>query len=265
MNPTDSPNPTPSPSNSPSKTISPTNQSNKPSAVPTLSREPSKSAGPSATKFPSESPSISDEPSYTSMPSRSPSVSNAPSMTEFPSASTFCSASRSDALVLSMEYFNDGILNGWTGVSSTTTLLGQSYLQFDVGDKPTKSVKLPSGTRNVHVEFLFYEIRSWDGNNPNYGPDKFFVYVNNRLLDLGLFQLGVNESSQGYTNAIRWQHQTISNIPSVVDVHTVVLDIPEMYLTSGTLTLGFQAATKDSGPLNEPGGLDNLKIVACSA
>ena len=84
-------------------------------------------------------------------------------------------------------------------------------------------------------------------------------------LDLGLFPLGVNELSQGYTGAIRWQHQATFNIPTYADLHAVVLDIPEKYLTSGTLTLGFQVATKDTGLFITLGGLDDLKIIACSA
>jgi hypothetical protein len=125
-------------------------------------------------------------------------------------------------------------------------------------------VSIPTGTKSVHVEFLFYEAGSWDGNDPVYGPDKFYVYVNNNLVDLGFFKNGVDENAQGYTKGIQWRHTSLPPFPPVF-IHSVSLDIPEKYLTSGTFTLGFEASTVDTGPLNEPGAIDDLKIVACSA
>jgi hypothetical protein len=187
-------------------------------------------------------------------------------MTEFPSASFFCSESRSDAIILSMENFDDGLTNGWTGVSiPVDQCFGDNCIILVLGNKPTKTVMLPSGTRSVHVQFDFYEIFNWNGDDPIEGPDKFYVYINNQLLDLGVFKLGDRESVQGYNNGIRWRHESVITIPQFLDTHIVDLDIPEKYLTSGTLSLGFQTLISGNANTVAIGGVDDLKIVACSA
>jgi hypothetical protein len=186
-----------------------------------------------------------------------------PIVSDLPSASTVCSENSVGMAVVSDKDFDDGVLDGWTGMLfalSKCTIGG--CIVIDKGHKPTKTALIPSGKNSVHVEFKFYEAGSWDDDTLPYGPDKFYVYVNDNLVDLGAFQHGVDENAQGYTKGIRWK---LSNDFTAlgVNVHSVLLDIPEKYLTTGTLTLGFEASTVDVATMNEPVAIDNLKIVAC--
>jgi hypothetical protein len=120
------------------------------------------------------------------------------------------------------------------------------------------------------VTFQFYEIDSWDGDSTLYGKDKFVVRVNNNLVDLGFFATGTSEAANGNAGGILWSHtyttgQTNLGFLSFGDQkHSVVLDIPNSYLTTGSLKLEFEAIVNESPP-NETGGIDDLRIVACPA
>jgi hypothetical protein len=185
-------------------------------------------------------------------------------MTESPSVTSFCSESRSDATILSMEDFDNGVLNGWTGVPyPVEECFDATCIIFAEGDRPKKTVKLPSGTMNIHVEFVFYEMGFWDGDDSIDGPDKFLIRVNDKLVDLGTFLQDFPDANQGYVGGIRWKYQSFFDVV-FLGAHNVVLDIPEKYLSSGTLTITFQTSMTNF-PANEFGGLDDLKIVACSS
>lgn len=79
-----SPGPTPNPTPGPTPTSDLASDS--PSAMPTVTNQPSFSIQPSLTSNPSAVPSLSDEPSSTNPPSFSPSLSVQPSITDMPSA-----------------------------------------------------------------------------------------------------------------------------------------------------------------------------------
>jgi large repetitive protein len=202
-------------------------------------------------------------------PSGFPSLS--PSLSEMPSTRSVCSQLRSDATLLFNENFENGSLTGWTGAtiesgaqSSFSKFLGR----FGMGQRPSKVFTLPPSIRNVRVEFLFYEIDSWDGNNSRYGPDKFFVYINNFKVDLGFFSQSTSESASGNIGGILWSHSSISSPASLGFLsfsdqkHSVTLDIPLSYLQSGSLKIDFEAGVSE-GALNETGGVDDLKIFGC--
>ena len=83
-------------------------------------------------------------------------------------------------------------------------------------------------------------------------------------LNLGFFKNKVAESDKGITNGIRWQHQNIFNSLLYFGIHAITLDIPNQYLTLGTLNLGFEALTVENFPkVTDFGGLADLKIIAC--
>ena len=121
------------------------------------------------------------------------------------------------------------------------------------------------------MTFQFYEIDSWDGDSTLYGKDKFVVRVNNNLVDLGFFSMNTSEVASGTAGTILWSHTYTTGQVNLGfesgwtdQKHSVVLDIPSSYLTTGNLKLEFEAVVNESSP-NETGGIDDLKIVACPA
>lgn len=135
-----------------------------------------------------------------------------------------------------------------------------------------KTLVLSPATTKVRVTFDFYQIDSWDGNG-FHGPDKFKVFVNDNLVDLGFFTKEDSDNiATGITpldGGIRWRREYVDTIranifgPAVDERHKVTIDIPERYLSpSGSFTLQFFADVSE-GNLNEPAGIDNLRIISC--
>lgn len=135
-----------------------------------------------------------------------------------------------------------------------------------------KSFELSPATTKVRVQFDFYQIDTWDGNT-FLGPDKFKVFVNNNLVDLGFFTKETTDNrASGSTpvdGGIRWRREYIDSSRSrifgttVDERHHITIDIPENQLApSGILTLQFFADVNE-GNGNEPAGIDNLVIVSC--
>ena len=136
-----------------------------------------------------------------------------------------------------------------------------------------KTFVLSSDTAMVRVQFDLYQIDSWDGDSTLRGPDKFKVFVNDHLVDLGFFAAADSDnivrSGTAVDGAIRWKCDYIDSSkarifgPVVDKRHGVTIDIPESFLSpSGALTLQFFADVSE-GNLNEPAGIDNLLIITC--
>ena len=174
------------------------------------------------------------------------------------------------------EDFENGLALGWTNFTSVN---GQhpSYFSkflgpFERAEQPKKSFPLSPGTTNVRVQFDFYQIDSWDGS-AFFGPDKFKVFVNSHLVDLGFFSKETTDNrasgNSPLDGGIRWRREYIDSSRSrifgttVDERHQVTIDIPESYLaTSGMLTLQFFADVSERNR-NEPAGIDNLVITSC--
>ena len=189
-----------------------------------------------------------------------------------PSVRTVC-------LVEANENFENGLALGWSNFTSVNSRY-RSYLSkflgpFERAQQPKKTFVLSPATANVRVTFDFYQIDSWDGGSFPHGPDRFKVFVNSYLVDLGFFTKEVSDNGvrtgTAVDGGIRWKREYIdsSNIntnvfgESVDERHKVTIDISERLVEpSGTLTLQFFADVSE-GNLNEPAGIDNLRILSC--
>ncbi|KAI2505208.1 hypothetical protein MHU86_9204 [Fragilaria crotonensis] len=219
--------PTISPSNTPSLSLGP---SQHPSEVPSVSLSPSRlpSVVPSTSKGPSERPSIG--PSLSIIPSSVPSISS------MPSVRTIC-------LVEANEDFETGLAPGWTNFTSVNSQYPGYFSNFlgpfERSQQPMKSFELSPATTKVRVQFDFYQIDTWDGNS-FFGPDKFKVFVNNNLVDLGFFTKETTDNrASGSTpvdGGIRWRREYMDSSrsrifgPTVDERHHITIDIPESKL-----------------------------------
>ena len=115
------------------------------------------------------------------------------------------------------------------------------------------------------VEFDFYAIQSWDGNNPGTGPDRLNVLID-----------GVNEFSETFAHPGQTAGQTFGPDPTFNPAQTGAvetgtlgysffsdsvyrLSICDLVHTSSTATITFSVAGLQ-GINDESWGLDNLEV-----
>jgi hypothetical protein len=129
-----------------------------------------------------------------------------------PSIRSVCDENSPDRVVVAFEDFEIESVEEWTdGVIGTTTEEAPTkFVGPFSGTKPSKTFALPEGTDSVRVSFQFYEFDSWDGDGLVDGPDKFFVRVNEKLVDLGFFNFDGSEVDDGNTDGILWSHSFTS-------------------------------------------------------
>lgn len=110
-------------------------------------------------------------------------------------------------ILLSFQDFEDGQRQGWSNSfvdsSQADTDFTRFMGRFD-GTRTTFPKKTwsfdPVDVRKFYVKFDFYEIDSWDGDNPNDGVDRFLVELGGDLqeeIDFGWFQRNFQESQEG--------------------------------------------------------------------
>lgn len=176
------------------------------------------------------------------------------------------------------ENSNNGNAAGWTGFNSIysgpVTIFTKFLGPFGLNDTPTRNfAPILHNNGKVRVEFNFYQLDSWDGNNANLGPDQFMVEVNDvYLVNLGFFDTVSDETGNGITaDSIEWHHTFISaaviagfNNAATEQRHFVWMDLPTSVLVGNSLKLRF-IADLTTGVSNESAGIDNLKITSCPA
>ena len=172
---------------------------------------------------------------------------------------------------------------GWTGASVYTGNATKNFTQFlgpfGQDQEPIKTFMLPNINNNVRVQFHFYQIDSWDESRGRLGPDSFKVFVDDQMVDLGIFSQTDIAGGSGTTSAgIRWSHFYLDAGVALADRgfgqwvdmrHKVSLEIPSSFLSSESLVLRFFADLKETGCNNnnpcdeEWAGIDNLNITSC--
>lgn len=167
-------------------------------------------------------------------------------------------------------YETDADLPGWVNGKvedggSLTKFLGRFGNDLPI---PEKIWQMPANVASADISFDFCQIDSWDGASAEWGPDKFVVEVNGKMVDLGHFARADEEGKQeGISpDGVKWA--TMKGYKEKVFGHAdwedkrikVTLDVPRALL--GTqLTVKFHTITNE-GFENEGAGIDNLKIKA---
>jgi len=137
-------------------------------------------------------------------------------------------------------------------------------------NRASKTFDVPKDAKSLTVEFLFYEIDSWEFR------DRLLFIVGSTRLDLQQFGLRdpINNpnnfySISGKASGISWQRKSETNSsdfgfsPSAKDQkHRVSVSIPSRYYAdTGKLKVGFYLETSHD-IWSESGGVDNFKITA---
>jgi len=161
-----------------------------------------------------------------------------------------------------------GWKNGKTSTSPPlTTFLGR--YDYDSNSKtgmydPVKTFKVPPTANSITLEFDFYEIDKWQGE------DCFYAYVNNETIELNYFAFDKDEISKGNTtkNGIVWSSSSlgppkdVAYEPTVDQKHHVTATVPSsIFQDTGELTLQFYFAIFQYKNVTS-GGVDNIQITA---
>jgi von Willebrand factor type D domain len=136
-------------------------------------------------------------------------------------------------------------------------------------NRAAKTYDVPKDAKSLTVEFLFYEIDSWEHR------DRLLFIVGNTRLDLK--QFGIKNPSEpknlyslsGKASGIYWQRTTETESTNLGfssfakdQKHRVSISIPSRYYAeTGKLKLGFYVETSHD-VWSESGGIDNIKITA---
>ena len=178
--------------------------------------------------------------------------------------------------VVSFENFEDKTPVGWRNAKidsggSLTNFLGR----FGRGDaRPAKTFRIPTRAQEVHIQFDFYEIDRWMGNNNRRRKQGDFVcvFVNNIKINLGVFWHWVDEKNRqgAVSGGIKWHMRSVTKPvhhgfnPRIKDQkHRIIISVPKaIYKKLGNkINLKFWFATKGvRGVKTKSAGIDNVQI-----
>lgn len=141
---------------------------------------------------------------------------------------------------------------------SLSTFLGP-FGQGQTGT--TKEFTVPADANRIHIEFMYYEIGSWNEDS------SFSVRIGSTTLDFKEFDSSLTKL-EGLDDGIFWsRHRTRTSEPIIygsnfVLVHKVLLSIPNRYYhTTGLLNIAFMHDMIHSLEI-ESGGIDSFVIKA---
>ena len=171
--------------------------------------------------------------------------------------------------VIEYEDFEDYSLEHWVnGRIDTdpglTKFLGRYDKEDEVAsDDPVKVYFVPADVDFMVLEFDFYEIDEWEGQ------DCVYAYINNEELDINIFNQGVDEGFKYGTsdNGIYWESRSKAPESQIAfgsakdQIHHVTAYIPKYIVAAGLLQLRLATRINDAKE-NESSGYDNIKITA---
>ena len=180
--------------------------------------------------------------------------------------------------VIAWEDFEGGAAPGWAqGDGSVASVQpSDTFSKFlgrlggsDVGtNQVSKTYEgLPTDAPMLKLSYDMYELDSWDVDErwAHPGGDKYFVEINDKVIDFGAFGGNLNDYKKGEVDGIQWTTHFI-NAPTNLGFfqyndqkHDVILTIPQKYYADGKLTIKFRTYT-DEILENESLGIDNLMI-----
>ena len=182
------------------------------------------------------------------------------------SAEYNCVDECASANMVSFEDFEDGKTAGWINGNTTKEGAFTEFLGRYAIDQPSprKTYTVPKDASEIKLEFDFYEIDSWDGNQ-----DYFRVRIDDKAVNIGTFSWWYDEDGRyGKVNGISYifKSERNSNIGFTSkwldQIHHVTMRIPKSFFeVDGKLKIEFQT-TFSSDIDNESVGFDNIEITA---
>uniref|UniRef100_A0A6U1R7N9 Uncharacterized protein n=1 Tax=Cyclophora tenuis TaxID=216820 RepID=A0A6U1R7N9_CYCTE len=176
-------------------------------------------------------------------------------------------------LLIHSENFEDGSLVGWTNgkiesAPTFTKFLGRyGKSNSGPGKDPFKYyTDIPRNAASVELKFDFYEIDSWDARHRDYAC----VVVDGKLIDLGRFDMNVNEDGRtGSRHGMTFKIDSKApprhigfNGRFLDQIHCVTVTIPPSFYADGRLKIMFQVRLNTPDINDESGGFDNIRITA---
>ena len=174
--------------------------------------------------------------------------------------------------VVALEDFESNSAKGWINGEVVGDTPFSNYLSRDKKDDaktpndPAKIFIVPDEAESITLEFNFYEIDQWDGN------DRVFAYVNDIEIPFGVFNEFADESplsgigKRGITwaSSSKEEPAQIGGSANHLDqIHHVKVTVPRrVYRTSGGLLQVRLASRVDDLKWNGAAGFDNIKIIA---
>jgi hypothetical protein len=196
-----------------------------------------------------------------------------------PSNPSFCPDTEDEVEIESLQDFEDHGQKGWlngkldSSSSQMTAFLGR----FDKNDSfPSKIYQVPNPSAvRVVLQFDFYEIDSWDGDNFQHGTDKFGLVIDGDIsstIDFGHFRYDFSEpSTSGITSSgLKWSKTSysIADSPQAFNTkfsdqrHKILVEVPKQFFSSGRnikLTIRWTLV----GNVDEFVGIDNVRSLVC--
>jgi hypothetical protein len=172
---------------------------------------------------------------------------------------------RDDLIDFFREDFENGAL-GWSN-NNTDALSGVGKVlgRFDGSQDVSKTFDVPADVEGYNISFDFLELDSWDN-------ESFFVYVDNKPVDLGSFHVysnEVNDDNSGITgDGIEWvrassTREQISGTAGSSNwtdqIHHINLWVPRDAVSGNQMTVRFDARI-NSGVSDESYAIDNFVI-----
>jgi hypothetical protein len=172
---------------------------------------------------------------------------------------------RDDLIDFFRENFENGAL-GWSN-NNTDALSGVGKVlgRFDGSQDVSKTFDVPVDVEGYNISFDFLEIDTWNDKS-------FFVYVDNKPVDLGSFYFRsneVNDDNSGITgDGIEWVRAShtrehisgpAKNANWVDQIHYINLWVPREAVSGNQITVRFDARL-DQDVSNESYAIDNFVI-----
>ena len=169
----------------------------------------------------------------------------------------------------SIEDFQSGVATGWTNGRTTTPVtltrfLGR-YGKRDNGKFPKKTYAVPKDADSIVLDYLFYEIDSWD----DYHNDRLEVVIDGKTVSLGKFDQNKSEDGRSGTHyGINFSIKSMTP-PSNIgkshysdQIHHVTMTIPNaFYESDGKISVQFRMVLNEDLN-NESAGFDNIRLTA---
>ena len=183
---------------------------------------------------------------------------------------TGCGAPDKPVCLKFAEDYEDGGAAGWKNAKVEDNGALSKFLGPFGSDTPVpeKTFEVPTNADSADIEFDFYQLDSWDGNN-RWGPDKFLVDVNGKRVDLGFFGMADASGLDSGTSpdGIKWTtkkgpYEKVYGHDRWHDKRiAVTMHVPKAVVGSG-VTIKFIVDTNE-GVENEAAGIDNVKFKSC--
>lgn len=189
---------------------------------------------------------------------------------------SFAFTVNANATTIYTNSFENAVGSEWSVNTISVTPIGDRHFLGEFSNAPATLSLSGVSTGLVTISFDVYFIRSWDGNNQDFGPDYFNVAINNSLYLSETFSNGdlsvqpnASQASERYTlgysyyNGLPGYNVTYANMDSVyhfVLTLSNVSDLLGITFWGQGLQDNYVTGLDGSSYLDESWGLDNVIV-----